>query len=128
MKSLVVLRVVAVTHAIALCLQPVLAGSYLNGAGAAMRMHEPIGLAAVFLCLGQLLIATIWWRTGGRALAVGLTAAMLAGEVLQVTMGYTRNLLLHIPVGITLVGTGIAVAVWTCRPATRVRRTEKAAA
>ncbi|WP_112242811.1 hypothetical protein [Kribbella monticola] len=126
MKSLAVLRVVAVVHAVALCLQPVLAGVYLNGSGTAVRIHEPIGLAVVFLCLGQLLIATIWWRTGGRALALGLTAAMLAGEVLQVAMGYTRNLLLHIPVGITLVGTGLAVAVWVCRPATR--RTEKVAA
>jgi hypothetical protein len=128
MKSLAVLRVVAVVHAVALCLQPVLAGVYLNGSGTAVRIHEPIGLAVVFLCLGQLLIATIWWRTGGRALAAGLTAAMLAGEVLQVAMGYTRNLLLHIPVGITLVGTGVAVAVWLCRPAARVRRTEKVAA
>ena len=51
MKSLAVLRVVAVTHAVAVCLQPVLAGSYLNGSGAALPIHELIGMSVVFLCL-----------------------------------------------------------------------------
>ena len=128
MKSLAVLRVVALTHAVAICLQPLLAGAYLNGSGAAMRIHEPIGLGIVFLGLSQLLVATIWWRAGGRGRAVALTAAMLIGEVIQVSMGYTRNLVLHIPLGITLVGAAVAFAVWTCRPATRVRSTEKSPA
>jgi hypothetical protein len=65
MKSLVVLRVVAVTRAAAASLQPVLAGFYLSGHGAAMRMHEPVGLSLVFVALAQLLTATIDWRSGG---------------------------------------------------------------
>jgi hypothetical protein len=128
MKSLAVLKVVALTHAVAVCLQPALAGSYLNGSGAALRIHEPIGLGVVFLCLGQLLIATIYWRAGGRGWPVLLTAAVLFAEGLQVSMGYTHNLALHIPLGITLVGTTVAFAVWTCRPAARVRRTTKSQA
>jgi hypothetical protein len=125
MKSLAVLKVVALTHAVAVCLQPVLAGSYLNGSGSALRIHEPIGLGVVFLCLGQLLIATIYWRAGGRGWPALLTAAALFAEGLQVAMGYTHNLALHIPLGITLVGTTVAFAVWTWRPAARVRRTAK---
>jgi hypothetical protein len=127
MKSLAVLRVVAVTHAVAVCLQPVLAGSYLNGTSAAVRIHEPIGLGVAFLCLGQLLIATIYWRSGGRGWTVPLTLAILAAEAVQIAMGYSHNLVLHIPLGITLVGTTIAFAAWTCRPAARVRRTRKQA-
>ncbi|QNE18896.1 hypothetical protein F1D05_14495 [Kribbella qitaiheensis] len=115
MKSLAVLRVVALTHAVAVCLQPVLAGSYLNGSGTAVRIHEPIGLSVAFLCLGQLLIATMWWRGGGRGRAVLLTAGILVAEVVQVSMGYTHNLVLHIPLGIALVGSTIAFAVWIRR-------------
>jgi hypothetical protein len=127
MKSLAVLRVVAVTHAVAVCLQPVLAGSYLNGTSAAVRIHEPIGLAVAFLCLGQLLIATIYWRSGGRGWTVPLTLAILAAEAVQIAMGYSHNLVLHIPLGITLVGTTVAFAAWTCRPVASVRRTKKQA-
>jgi hypothetical protein len=125
MKSLVVLRVVAVAQAVAVCLQPVLAGAYLNGSGGAMRMHEPIGLGLVFLCLAQLLVATIYWRSGGRGVAVVVTLVLLVAGGLQVSMGYSRQLALHIPLGITIVGIVCAFAVWTCRPGARVRRTAK---
>lgn len=124
MKSLVVLRVVAVTQAVAVCLQPVLAGVYLNGSGAAMRMHEPIGLGLAFLSLGQLLVATIYWRAGGRGSAVGVTLLLLVAEGFQIAMGYSRQLALHIPLGITIVAIACAFAVWTCRAGARVRRTE----
>lgn len=124
MKSLVVLRVVAVTHAVAVCLQPVLAGVYLNGSGAAMRLHEPIGLGLAFLSLGQLLVATIYWYSGGRGSAVLVTLLLLLAEGFQIAMGYTRQLTLHIPLGITIVAIACAFAVWTCRPAARVRRTK----
>ena len=38
MKSLTVLKVVAPVHAAAVCLQPVLAGAYLNGSGSTLRI------------------------------------------------------------------------------------------
>lgn len=123
MKSLVVLRAVAVLHAVAICLQPVLAGAYLNGSGAAMRMHGPIGLGLAFLSLGQLLVATVYWRSGGRGSAVLVTLLLLAAESLQIAMGYNRQLALHIPVGITIVAIICAFTAWTFRPAAAVRRT-----
>ncbi|MEV6410225.1 hypothetical protein [Kribbella sp. NPDC051718] len=119
MKSLVVLRAVAVAHAVAVCLQPVLAGVYLNGSGAALRLHEPIGLGLAFLSLGQLLAATIYWRSGGRGSAVLATLLLLAAEAVQISMGYTRQLAVHIPLGITIVALVCAFAVWTFRPAAR---------
>lgn len=113
MKSLTALRLVAGVHAVAICLQPVFAGIYLNGSGAAMRMHEPIGLALTFTSLFQLLIATIWWRSGGRLLAPAATLLIMLGEGIQVAMGYTRQLAIHIPLGIALVAGAVAFAVWT---------------
>ncbi|NEA34207.1 hypothetical protein [Streptomyces sp. SID13031] len=128
MKSLVSLRLVAVLHAVAVCLQPVLAGVYLNGSGSAMRLHEPLGLGLAFVCLGLVLVATIYWRAGGRARAVLVALLLLAAESFQIAMGYNRQLALHIPLGITIVAIACALAVWTFRPAARVRRTRKRAA
>jgi hypothetical protein len=121
MKSLVVLRVVAVTHAVAVCLQPVLAGVYLNGSGAAMRMHEPIGLGVSFLAIGQVVASALYWRSGGRLAAVGVSLLLLIAESVQIAMGYSRQLALHIPLGITIVAIACAFAVWTCRQPTRIK-------
>ena len=115
MKSLRALRVVAGLHAVAICLQPILAGVYLNGSGAAMSLHEPLGLALVFTGLFQLLVATTWWRSGGRPLAPAVTLLIVLGEVVQVSMGYSRQLAIHIPLGIALVASTIAFAFWTAR-------------
>jgi uncharacterized membrane protein len=115
MKSLAALRLVAATHAIAICLQPVLAGVYLNGSGAALRLHGPIGVGLTIAGLVQLLIAMIYWRAGGRLLAPVVTLLITLGEGLQVGMGYSRQLALHIPLGIALVAGAVAFAVWTSR-------------
>jgi hypothetical protein len=120
MKSFTALRLVAGLHAVAICLQPILAGVYLNGSGPAMRMHEPIGLGLTFLGLFQLLIATIWWRSGGSPLAPAVTLLITLGEGLQVATGYSRQLAIHIPLGIALVATAVAFAFWTARQRTAV--------
>jgi hypothetical protein len=115
MKSSIALRVVAGVHAVAICLQPLFAGIYLNGSGSAMRMHEPLGLALTLTGLLQLLVATIWWRSGGRAVAPAVSLLILLGEVFQVAMGYSRQLAIHIPLGIALVATTVAFAFWVNR-------------
>lgn len=115
MKALTVLRVTAGLHAVAICLQPVFAGIYLNGSPGGMRMHEPTGLVIVFLGFTQLLIATIWWRTGGRWQAAAVSVLIMVGEVVQVSMGYSRQLAIHIPLGIALVAGAVAAALWINR-------------
>ncbi|WP_329003255.1 hypothetical protein OHA18_08320 [Kribbella sp. NBC_00709] len=115
MRSLVALRVIAGVHAVAICLQPVFAGVYLDGSPGGMRMHEPTGLALVFLGLAQLLTAMIWWRAGGRWVVPVVSLLILAGEVVQVSMGYSRQLAIHIPLGIALVAGAVAFAFWVNR-------------
>ena len=117
MKGLYVLRVVAGVHAVGVCLQPVFAGVYLNGSPAGMRMHEPTGLALVFVGIAQLLVATFWWRSGGRWAAPAVSLLIVVGEVVQVAMGYSRQLAIHIPLGIALVASTVAFAVWITRQA-----------
>jgi len=128
MKPLVILRVVAVTHAAVACLQPVLAGSYLSGQGAAMRMHEPVGLGLAVIALAQLLMATIYWRLGGPGWPALLSLAVVAAEGVQISMGFARELAVHIPLGVGIVMTTLVFAGWTFRPAAGVRRTAKSQA
>ncbi|WP_432881897.1 hypothetical protein ACQPYH_38285 [Kribbella sp. CA-245084] len=126
MKALTVLRVTAGLHAVVICLQPVFAGIYLDGSPEGMRMHEPTGLVIVFLGLVQLLVATIWWRVGGRWQAAAVSLLVWAGEVVQVAMGYSRQLAIHIPLGIALVATTVALTFWINRQ--RVSRGQQVAA
>ncbi|TQJ17819.1 hypothetical protein [Kribbella jejuensis] len=115
MKGLYVLRVAAGLHALAICVQPVFAGIYLDGSPAGMRMHEPTGLALVALGAVQLLVATFWWRTGGRWIAPVASLLIVAGEVVQVAMGYSRQLAVHIPLGVALVASAVGFAFWVNR-------------
>ncbi len=119
MKLVGVLRLVAVAHAVAVGLQPVLAGVYLNGSSSANRIHEPVGNVVALLCLTQLLVATIWWRTGGRFTAVLATAGILVAEALQIAMGYSRQLAVHIPLGIAILAATVAFTLWMFGPAPR---------
>lgn len=115
MKLLYALRVVAGLHALAICLQPVFAGVYLNGSPAGMQMHEPTGLALVALGVVQLLAAAFWWRTGGRWTLPAASLLIVTGEVVQVAMGYSRQLAIHIPLGVALVASAVAFAFWVNR-------------
>ena len=127
MKSYLLFRAVTVAHAALVCLQPVLAGIYLNGSGAANRIHEPVGMTAALVCLGQLLAATVYWRAGGRVWPVPVTLLIFLAEGFQIAMGFSRQLAIHVPLGIAIVAATVALAIWTCGPAARVRRTAKPA-
>jgi hypothetical protein len=106
------LRAVAVLHAAAVCAQPLLAGLYLNGEGSAIPIHEAVGLTAAALCLVQLVLTWLVTRLAWPSL---LTAAVLAGEALMIHAGYSRELALHIPLGMAVVAGGVSLAVWAVR-------------
>ncbi|WP_350281076.1 hypothetical protein [Kribbella sp. HUAS MG21] len=115
MKALHVLRVLSGLHAVAICLQPVFAGVYLNGSPAGLRMHEPTGHLLAYVGLAQLLAATIWWRKGGRWTAPAVSLLILVGEAVQIGMGIDRQFALHVPLGIALVASTVAFALWIIR-------------
>lgn len=115
MKPHAALRLVALTHAVAICLLPVLAGVYLNGSSAAIRIHEPLGMAVAVIGLVQLILATLWWRSGGRPTAALVSLLIVLGEILQSIVGHTRDMAVHVPLAIALVAGTVSFAVWTFR-------------
>src|SRR5919107_818315 len=78
-RSLLVLRVVAVLHAVVMLAQPVLAGRYLDG-------------AVVFA-----------WRGHGRRWPIWLSLAVAVGVEVQVGFGYASLLVVHVPLGVSLI-------------------------
>ncbi|TDD59800.1 hypothetical protein E1263_13555 [Kribbella antibiotica] len=115
MRSLAVLRLVAVLHAVAICAQPVAIGIYLNGATTGLKIHEPVGIALAFVGLTQLIAALVYWRRGGRPLAPLIALLILAAEAVQIAMGFNKQLTIHIPLGIALIGSTVGFAIWICR-------------
>ncbi|WP_432942159.1 hypothetical protein ACQPXM_35035 [Kribbella sp. CA-253562] len=108
-------RAVAMLHALAVCAQPLLAGIYLNGEGTAARIHEVVGLTATSLCLVQLAVAGLTWRTTRLLWPILLSAALLAGEALMIHAGYGRELALHVPLGMAVVAGSVVCAAWAVR-------------
>src|SRR4051812_4823433 len=111
MKSLAVLRLVAVPHAVAICLQPIAIGSYLNGSIAGLQIHESVGIGLALLGLGQLIVAIVYWRSGGHRLAPAIALLIMSAEVVQTVMGFSKQLVVHVPLGVALIGSAIGFAV-----------------
>lgn len=124
------LRTLLSLHALLAVAQPVLAGSYLAGNFDMLGTHGLNGnllLGMTFLAglasLGYILVRGPIWP---------LPALVLLWfvEGIQIGMGHTRNLAVHIPLGVAIVGIAVALAVWSFTPAAarrRARRTRREA-
>lgn len=103
-------RMVALLQAVLFVLQPISIGSFLQGSWAAFDVHSLVGGLLVPLTmltgLVGLLLAVLARRPGT---GVGV-AALLVLTTVQVGLGHTRQLAVHVPLGVALV----AVAVWLC--------------
>ena len=107
--------------------QPVLAGAYLEGDYDAIGLHGINGaallslmvLGAGALALGCALTArSAWWP-------LPVVAVLFVAQGVQIGMGHSRALLVHVPlgVGIIVAVAGLTLWVWSPRlPAGRGRR------
>lgn len=103
--TLLILRIVVVLTALLIFAQPFLAGAYLQGQFDALGFHEANANAISGLLLIQVGAALAYWLIGrGAAAPVFVAVALLVLVVVQLTMGYDRNMLVHIPLGIAIVG------------------------
>jgi len=99
------LRIGVTVQAIVTFLQPVFAGRFLAGDYGALAEHRAGAQIVLGCCVVQLLTTLLAWRPGrasGRLFwfAVLLTVAVYE----QLHAGFDRNLGLHIPLGVLVVG------------------------
>ncbi|TDU91051.1 hypothetical protein EV138_4652 [Kribbella voronezhensis] len=118
--SLWVLRLVLLLHTGLVVTQPIMAGYYLSGDADAMDVHSPIGSTLWMISMVQLVPALLYWRPGGgRLWPAGLTFLLFFAEFLQMIVGHSQNLAIHVPLGTAIVLTVVALTIWSFRPAAR---------
>jgi len=120
------LRVIAPLMTAMLWSQPLLIGLFLGGEFSRLQAHAALGGVITAVTMLQFLAAVPAWRPGGLpGWVVAVTAAMVAGAVVQIVAGYQRNLGLHVPLGVGLAAAGLGVAVRAWLPV-RPRRDHSA--
>lgn len=110
---LLVLRVLVCALTVLMMIQPVLAGQFVTGDSDLLELHE---LNATFIsAVSWTLVAsavTLWRPGGGPLWPVGVTLLVAGLVEAQSGFGYSRNLAVHIPLGVALVAGMTALACW----------------
>jgi len=124
-----VLRTVLTLQALDAFLQPVLAGRFLSGDFAMLALHRQNGTYVGGLCMAVLVLTFITWglyHVPGRIVAGLATLGPIAG--LQIFLGFTRSLGIHIPLGVAFIALSgwLTFWVWTHQPAPRLSKREEA--
>ena len=113
------LRILITLHALAAIAQPVLAGAYLQGAFDAIGLHSGNAILVLLLCFFAALAAVPYWLRNGAGWPVLVLSALWLAEGFQIGMGYALVLAVHVPLGVLVVGTAVALLIWAWSPASR---------
>jgi hypothetical protein len=116
--SLWTLRFLLTGHLGAVLAQPVLAGRYLTGDVDAMAVHGLVG-SLLSLVAMALIAGAIAFVLGGRGQlwVLPVTVLLFLGEGYQIGIGYSRQLHLHVPLGVAIVVAAVLLAAWVWTPA-----------
>ena len=105
---------VLLLHTAAVVAQPLLAGRYLSGDVDAMGAHSLNGTMLPLLSMLQIVAAVLFWRPGrGPFWPIPASVALFVAEGVQIGMGYSRTLGVHIPLGVAIVTTTVGLFVWS---------------
>ncbi|GAA3244451.1 hypothetical protein GCM10017691_50520 [Pseudonocardia petroleophila] len=117
------LRLLVTGHLVAVLAQPVLAGRFLTGDVDAIAVHGAVGSSLAAAGLVLVVAASVYVLAGrGRVWVAPAAVVLLLAEGVQIGAGYTRNLALHVPLGVTVVVASVLLAIWVWTPsAGRVR-------
>jgi hypothetical protein len=123
-KSLWALRILAILHAVATVMQPVLAGSYLSGSVDSLAMHEMNAHIVTLFAMAMFVAGLVYAIAGrGRWRVAFAPIGMFLLEFVQEIFGYSQSLAVHIPLGVAVVLINVLFAIWTFTPgACKTRR------
>jgi hypothetical protein len=117
------LRLAVTVHLLAVLAQPVLAGRYLTGDVDAIGVHGLIGSMLALLAMIVIGAALLYVLIGrGRILVLPVAVLLFLADGFQIGMGYSRQLHLHVPLGVAIVVTSVLLAGWAWTPAAARRR------
>lgn len=111
--TLWVLRIIALLTSVAVLAQPVLAGSYLDGEVDAIATHGTNGVMILGLIFVQGIAALIYMTAGrGKGWPLLVNVPLWFGTGIQIGMGHSANLAVHVPLGIAIVIAQLGITVW----------------
>lgn len=108
--------VLATLNAAAMILQPIAIGGYLNGNPSGLGTHEVNATIIDILSLVTVIavgIAAVRNRWGTRPIVPAVILFVLV--VVQTVFGYQLQMVIHIPLGVAVVGGAVMVAVMLWR-------------
>jgi hypothetical protein len=109
-------RVVVSVEAVLAMGQAVLAGGFLAGHYGMLDLHAANAAATAVTAVVLTVVAVVMWRPGGGAgwpaVACG---ALFAVEGVQMGLGYGRVLLVHVPLGVSIIVCITLLLVWAWR-------------
>ncbi len=117
--TLWILRAVASLHAAAAVAQPVLAGRYLGGDFGALDLHRLTGTLLPGLTMLQFVAALAYFVGRGRGWPMLFCVVLFLAEGIQIGMGYTHELVVHLPLGVAIVLAQVLFTIWLFRPGAR---------
>jgi uncharacterized membrane protein len=80
-------------------------------------MHKENATFTGAAAMVMLLAAVVQWRPGrGPAWPAFASLAVVAAVVVQIVMGYARNLAVHVPLGVLIVTSDVLLLVWVWKP------------
>jgi hypothetical protein len=117
-----VFRIVVTVEAVLAFNQAVFAGRFINGDYGAVATHSTGAAVTGLVLLVEAVAAVLLWRPGrgpGWPIPAALGLFLLVG--VQIALGFTRALAVHVPLGVTIIvlDTLMLVWAWRYRPATR---------
>ena len=110
------LRVVTVFTTLGAFTQAVLAGGVISGRIEALPLHSTNGFLLALGTLVLLAALVLAWRPGGApawTLLAGLL--MVVATVVQLGLGFSRTLAVHVPLGTTIIIAQVMLLVWVWR-------------
>lgn len=111
-------RAWAVLHGVLVLAQVGFAGSLLDAVDGALAWHGGLGGTLILVAMIQTVLAVpAAWPGGLPGWPVAASAALVVADVVQVALGHGGILAVHVPLGIAIVATQLAVTVRAMRPA-----------
>ena len=117
------MRLVVTLWAVLVFIQPVLAGQFLDGNDDLVSVHGMNAAFVLLTALVMLVAAVLLWRPGhGVAWPVGASTLLLVLAFVQSVLGNSGLLAVHVPLGVLLFGSAVAMLGWAWSAGIRVRR------
>ena len=111
------LRVVSLVQTILIFDQAVFAGQFLSGNFGALARHGENATYAGLATIGQIVAAVLLrWPGRGPSWPMFGYAGLFGLIGLQIVLGYTRVLALHVPLGVAIITASVAMLVWAWLP------------